>query len=504
MGNFVSTDDSDDFRDEQQSDDEDEDNYNHNDRDDDDDDDEDSDEDAQDDSDEDENDDNEDSSKQGFDDDEDELNSFLPGADGDSDSEHDDFADEFDPWAKPSTETPSDNAPPPRRNRTSLSQFGGGGRRGGLGSRVSMPSLGKVSVPKGRSSRLFLIVVTSVLCIGVLVLILYFAGVGPFGEEDPTKAPKPSPPTPVPTISMSPSSQPTLEPELVETTVNPNYQVIVPLGMANNITEESVSRDLIALMDLLAPDVLDTFTAGGERRMLRTGWRKLESYSIKLPTSIDEISPIGEYHSLREVSHFFASPANPVFPSECPSLAPADSLCVDVLANVVLVYENNTISVDDYREALETALDSGELEEKSDKIDSETEIIVFGVGQPPSLPPSSSNQTTSSPVQSTSPAGVGSTMPSLQPTTASPLGTKISSAFLFFSPFSNLTSCRSLHSEPRQRPVGITIKITCRRRSVGIPVNNKHGSPSNGNDTISNNRHSTSKRNSSSLLCDSW
>jgi len=97
-------------------------------------------------------------------------------------------------------------------------------------------------------------------------------------------------------------------------------------------------------------------------------------------------------------------------------VAAADSLCVDVLANVVLLYEqNNTEFFEDYQEALESALDNGQLEKMSEEIDSELEIIVFGVGPTPSPPPSATSQPTIS-SQPTGPPVIGSPAPSNMPT----------------------------------------------------------------------------------------
>ena len=105
--------------------------------------------------------------------------------------------------------------------------------------------------------------------------------------------------------------------------------------------------------------------------------------------------------------------------SDCPALAAVDSLCVDVLANVVLFYqENNTEFVEDYQDALESALDNGQLEEVSGEIDSKLEIIVFGVGPTQSPPPSASLQPSIS-SQPTGPPVIGSPAPSNMPTPSS-------------------------------------------------------------------------------------
>ena len=239
--------------------------------------------------DEDDEDDDEDSGHQDFDDDL-QLNSFLGGAEGlDSADYNDDFPDEFDPWSKDAAET----SPSEMRNGTKQREQRGRGR------------IRKIPLPKGRSSRLFLLVVIALLCIGALVLILYFAGVGPFGTEEealaakktkpPTKAPSPpTSPSPAPTITTSPSAF-ILNPDALEIAVKPNYQAIVPSGMTTNVTIQSLSLDLIALMDALAPDVLAALESSGQRRMLRERRRNLQSYSVKVPTSIDEIYEIGAY-----------------------------------------------------------------------------------------------------------------------------------------------------------------------------------------------------------------
>jgi hypothetical protein len=214
------------------------------------------------------------------------LDSFLlGGAEGlDLDSDNDDFPDEFDPWSRAAAET----SPSEMRNGTKQREQRGRGR------------IGKMTLPKGRSSRLFLLVVIAVLGIGAFVLILYFAGVGPFGAEEATSAAEktkpptkpPSPPSSAPTITASPSA---FDPDALEIEVKPNYQAIVPSGIANNVTIQSLSLDLISLMDALAPDVLGALEAIGEKRMLRERRRNLQSYSVKLPTSIDEIYEIGEF-----------------------------------------------------------------------------------------------------------------------------------------------------------------------------------------------------------------
>ena len=214
------------------------------------------------------------------------LDSFLlGGAEGlDLDSDNDDFPDEFDPWSRAAAET----SPSEMRNGKKQREQRGRGR------------IGKMTLPKGRSSRLFLLVVIAVLGIGAFVLILYFAGVGPFGAEEATSAAEktkpptkpPSPPSSAPTITASPSA---FDPDALEIEVKPNYQAIVPSGIANNVTIQSLSLDLISLMDALAPDVLGALEAIGEKRMLRERRRNLQSYSVKLPTSIDEIYEIGEF-----------------------------------------------------------------------------------------------------------------------------------------------------------------------------------------------------------------
>ena len=116
-------------------------------------------------------------------------------------------------------------------------------------------------------------------------------------------------------------------------------------------------------------------------------------------------------HSMRAVSLSLANASI----SDCPALAAADSLCVDVFANVVLLYkQNNTEFVEDYEQALESALDNGKLEEMSEEIDSDLEIIVFGVGPTPSPPPSASSQPTVS-SQPTGPPVIGSSAPTPSP-----------------------------------------------------------------------------------------
>lgn len=104
----------------------------------------------------------------------------------------------------------------------------------------------------------------------------------------------------------------------------------------------------------------------------------------------------------------------------------ADSLCVDVLANVILVYENDADFVDDYREALESALNDGRLEGFVDEIGSEIEIIVFDVGPIGTEAPTDDSNSTVAPTTQT---GENSTMtPSITmaPTAEStPTGTKL-------------------------------------------------------------------------------
>jgi len=225
----------------------------------------------------------EDSGHQDFDEDL-QLDSFLFRTEGLDSANYndDDFPDEFDPWSKDAAET----SPSEIRNGKQREQRGRGRIR-------------KIPLPKGRSSRLFLLVVIALLCIGALVLILYFAGVGPFGTEEktkpPTKAPSPpASPSPAPTITTSPSAF-IIDPDALEIAVKPNYQAIIPSGMTTNVTVQSLSLDLIALMDALAPDVLGALESSRQKRMLRERRRNLQSYSVKLPTSIDEIYEIGAY-----------------------------------------------------------------------------------------------------------------------------------------------------------------------------------------------------------------
>lgn len=292
-----------------------------------------------------------------------------------------------------------------------------------------------VNTRERKTTRWMLMIVSLICCGAIAVLMLYIFGVGPFADKEesppisenlttsaPTVAPVMSPTTsPSPSVSVPPSGSL----QIPEYVVDPKYQVLVPLGLSNQVSLDLLTEDLIDLMDNLAPVVLSEYLAESKRALRGTA-RSLQSSSIKLPTSIQSADQIGKTlhagYSLR--NHIFAN----LFPiSDCPIFAEVDSLCVEVTANVVLLSEDITLSqLIEYRDLLIQALSINRLESFTEETGVETEIFVFGVDEAtsdlfsgaPSLSPTDiggsdgSNNPTSDAVNGTStPSGLPSTQP---------------------------------------------------------------------------------------------
>jgi hypothetical protein len=136
------------------------------------------------------------------------------------------------------------------------------------------------------------IVVAFVIGAAVLIVLLFVV--------DPA-APSPAPATPT-TPPAFPSSAPVIQSPSValsdaptissnNITVTATYSAIVPFGKANGVTPESVAPDLIASMDLLAPQVLLEFTASSNQAKKRI----IAGIAVQLPTSIENLVEVGTY-----------------------------------------------------------------------------------------------------------------------------------------------------------------------------------------------------------------
>jgi hypothetical protein len=164
-----------------------------------------------------------------------------------------------------------------------------------------------------RETRLtrWLIVLVSLVCICAVVLVAFYI-VDPGGDDDPTNvssnrdlptiapaAPSPAPATP--TISPAfPSTAPATQSPSVALSVSPTislneisvtttYSAIVPFGKENGVNLESVTPDLIAIMDLLAPQVLLEVTTSSNQVKRRI----LAVITVQLPTSIENLVEVG-------------------------------------------------------------------------------------------------------------------------------------------------------------------------------------------------------------------
>jgi hypothetical protein len=164
---------------------------------------------------------------------------------------------------------------------------------------------------RGSRLRRSLIVLASLLCIGAVVFVVLYV-VDPGGDDDPTNvssnrdlptigpaAPSPAPatptispafPSPAP-VTQSPSVALSVYPTISfnEITVTTTYSAIVPFGKENGVTPESMAPDLIASMDLLAPQVLlDVTTSSNQVKR-----RILAVIIVQLPTSIGNLVEAG-------------------------------------------------------------------------------------------------------------------------------------------------------------------------------------------------------------------
>jgi hypothetical protein len=149
-------------------------------------------------------------------------------------------------------------------------------------------------------------------CIGIAVLIVLYV-VNPLGENQPksqassnldVSTPTVAPASPAPAAPTTPPVFPSPAPIIQEPsvalsdaptifsnaiTVTTTYSAIVPFGKENGVTPESMAPDLIASMDLLAPQVLLEVTASSNQAKRRI----LAVITVQLPTSIGNLVEVG-------------------------------------------------------------------------------------------------------------------------------------------------------------------------------------------------------------------
>jgi hypothetical protein len=129
-----------------------------------------------------------------------------------------------------------------------------------------------------RLARWMIIVVALVIGVAALIVLVFVV-------DDPPAVPSAAPVTQSPSVALS--DAPTISSNNI--TVTATYSAIAPFGKANGVTPESVAPDLIASMDLLAPQVLLEVTASSNQAQKRV----LAVLTVQLRTSIENLVEVG-------------------------------------------------------------------------------------------------------------------------------------------------------------------------------------------------------------------
>ncbi len=172
----------------------------------------------------------------------------------------------------------------------------------------------------------------------------------------PTLTPTPSPTTTSPTTSPKPTMKPTIEDDDVTSFPKPtatpvpvtevaivNYGIAITNGKVEEIPPSLFVPDLIKSMDIVAEDVVTSFSLGDSRRLLRLNQRKLVTVTtVNLPTAIESRTD-----------------------ADCPSFVSVTDDCQTVTASVELNVEGSadpTAVKDSFQDSLNAAIESGALQ----------------------------------------------------------------------------------------------------------------------------------------------
>jgi hypothetical protein len=173
----------------------------------------------------------------------------------------------------------------------------------------------------------WLLVIVTLFCLGAAALIaIYFLGIGPFEDDEgggntsqsnrDAFAPTTAPISPVPNVTANAtttSAEPSAAPvaslgDLEEFEILTSYLAVVSSGKAINVTAQSLTPNLITLMNFLAPRVMLEIVDlnDGARRQLAV-------QTVKYPTSIDSISEIGMCEKQTQCALTLVLTPSPIF-----------------------------------------------------------------------------------------------------------------------------------------------------------------------------------------------